>query len=69
MAKGEQELNFHIDSIDVSALSKHVLTNVGLISCKLMAYDPPQEIVQVGMVTQVTEEDNEIIRHVYNPLA
>ena len=68
MQAGPNAMQFHIDTIDVSALARHVLTNVGLISLKLFAYDPPQEIVQVGMVTQVTDENGELMRHVFNPI-
>ena len=68
MQPGPQAMDFHIDQIDVSALAKHVLTNVGLISLKLFAFEPAQEIVHVGMVTQVTEQDGELWRHIYNPL-
>lgn len=68
MAPGANALNFHVEAIDVSALSKHVLANVGLISLDLYAFDPPQNIVHVGMVTQVSEEDGRLIRHVFNPI-
>ena len=56
------------DSAGCTAPGVHVLTNVGLISLKLFAYDPLQEIVQVGMVTQVTDENGELMRHVFNPI-
>ena len=68
MEPGVQELNFHVDEVDVEGLARHVLANVGLIKLELCAYDPPQVICSVGMVTQVTEENGELTRHVYNPL-
>lgn len=68
MAAGPQSMNFQVDAIDVSSIANHVLANVGLISAKLLAYDPPQELVQVGMVTQVTEDNGVLLRHIFNPM-
>jgi hypothetical protein len=73
MQEGPNEMTFAIDAIDVSALSKHVLTNVGLLSLRLMQAaenpnDPPTELVQVGMVTFVTEADGQMIRNITTPL-
>ena len=68
MEPGPQAMQFHIDAIDVSALKRHVLANVGLLSLRLFAYEPSQEIVHVGMVTQVTEENGELMRHIFNPM-
>ena len=68
MVAGPNALNFHVEAIDVSALSKQVLANVGLISLDLMAFDPPQNIVHVGMVTQVSEDNGELVRNIFNPL-
>ena len=37
-------------------------------SITIYGYDPPQNIVHIGMVTQVTEENGNLMRHVFNPL-
>ena len=70
MAAGEQEVSFHIDEMGVEGISKHVLVNLGLLKCDLYAYSPPQEIVSIGMVTQVSEEGDPPIltRHIFNPI-
>ena len=68
MFQGPQAMQFHIDEVDVSALANHVLANVGLITLKLFAFEPSQEIVQIGMVTQVTQQGDVLMRDVFNPL-
>ena len=58
---------FHVPQVSVEHLSRHLLTNVGLLLAVL--YSGEAEVLQVSMVTQVTPaDDGTLIRSVYNPL-
>lgn len=58
--------NDQVSKIDVGGIKKSKLTNVGLLLAVLK--DADEEVIQISMVTQVTEKDGQFIRTVYNPL-
>ena len=64
---GNHSMMFHVPQVSVEHLSRHLLTNVGLLLAIL--YSGEAEVLQVSMVTQVTPaDDGTLIRSVYNPL-
>lgn len=64
---GPASMRFHVDSVNVSHLKRHVLSNVGLFTATLLAGE--EEIVQVSMVVQVTPDTSgQLFRSIYNPL-
>ena len=64
---GPQRMEFSVPKVSVEHLSRHVLTNVGLLLATL--YSGEEEVLQVSMVTQVTPaDDGTLIRSVFNPL-
>ena len=64
---GPQRMQFSVPKVSVEHLSRHLLTNVGLLLATL--YSGEEEVLQVSMVTQVTPgDDGTLIRSVYNPL-
>lgn len=64
---GKHTMMFHVPQVSVEHLSRHLLTNVGLLLAVL--YSGEAEVLQVSMVTQVTPaDDGTLIRSVYNPL-
>ena len=65
-AVGEHSMNFSVGEVSVAHLSRHVLANVGLLLVVL--YSGEMEMLQVSMVTQVTPQDDVLIRSVFNPL-
>ena len=66
-AVGEHTMTFHVSQISVEHLSRHLLSNVGLLLAVL--HSGEEEVLQVSMVTQVTPaDDGTLIRSVYNPL-
>ena len=70
MQAGPNAMTFSIDAVDVSALKKHVLTNVGLLALDLWDTARPEEpLVRVGMVTNVLEDPSgQLIRDIFDPL-
>jgi len=63
---GEHSMNFSVPEVSVAHLSRHVLANVGLLLVVL--YSGETEVLQVSMVTQVTPQDDVLIRSIFNPL-
>ena len=67
---GPYVMAFTADEIDISALKRHVLTNVGLLQAIL--YSGVEEVVQISCVTQVTQQTEEegggLVRSVFSPL-
>ena len=60
-------MSFFADTMDVSAASRHVLTNVGLLQAILL--EGEVEVFQLSMVTQVIQEaDGSLMRQIFNPL-
>ena len=70
MQAGPNAMTFSIDAVDVSALKKHVLTNVGLLALDLWDTARPEDpLVRVGMVTNVLEDPSgQLIRDIFDPL-
>ena len=65
-AVGEHSMSFSVPEVSVAHLSRHVLANVGLLLVVL--YSGETEVLQVSMVTQVTPQDDVLIRSIFNPL-
>ena len=69
MAEGEDSLSYRIETIDISALTRHVVANVGLLSLDLVESDTRLTLVHVGIVTNVHEDNNGVlIRNMFDPV-
>jgi hypothetical protein len=53
--------------VDVSGVKPGVLSNVGLLMCRLLSGDR-QEVVTVNMVVQVKRQGDTFVREITSPL-
>ena len=61
-------MTYYAESVEVSSMTAHVLTNVGLLRATLLE-SGDQEVMQIGMVVQVNPAgDGSLIRSIFNPL-
>mmetsp|Transcript_19734 Transcript_19734/g.62674 ORF Transcript_19734/g.62674 Transcript_19734/m.62674 type:complete len:139 (-) Transcript_19734:23-439(-) len=65
-AKGDNEMNFSVDKIDVSGVGEEALGNTGILTATLLSRGT--EVVDVNIVVQVVEEGGAFIRCFLNPL-
>ena len=54
--------------IDVSNVKQGTLANAGLLSATLIMASTQTEVITINAVVQVTEEEGEFNRVIYNPL-
>ena len=63
---GDSDMNFHIDSIDVSGIPPSTLTNSGLLMAIFCA--DGEEVCTVNMVVNVFKKNGQIVREILSPI-
>ncbi|GMI58294.1 hypothetical protein ScalyP_jg648 [Parmales sp. scaly parma] len=66
--QGESSMLFSVQQIDVSNVKQGTLANAGLLSATLIMASTQTEVITINAVVQVTEEEGEFNRVIYNPL-
>ena len=63
---GDSDMNFHVDSIDISGIPPSTLTNSGLLMA-IFCVDG-EEVATVNMVVNVFKRDGQIVREILSPM-
>jgi len=63
---GDSDMNFHVDSIDISGIPPSTLTNSGLLMA-IFCVDG-EEVAIVNMVVNVFKRDGQIVREILSPM-